>query len=129
MYHQLLTLFETPEQRRQSTNIHGVGSDRHEMVEHTRDLTEHCSDPLRTFRDIDVEQLLNSKRVALLVGHNGDVIETIEVRKSLIATMSYHSHNNGEIPYLEVGLVLNQLLSSTMKQTNMRIRTNDLFTL
>lgn len=107
--HQLLSLLETPQERSQSSNIHSVGQDRHKMVKDTGDLSEESSDPLCTLWNLNVEKLLNSKREALLVGHHGDVIQTIKVWQCL-----------------QVCLVLNQLLSSSVQQSDVWIRANNL---
>ena len=78
------------------------------MVEDSGNLAEHCSDPLGTLGHLDIEQLLNSERVDLLVGHHRNVVQTIKVWQGL-----------------EVGLVLDQLLSTTMEQTDVGVCTND----
>jgi hypothetical protein len=103
-YHELLTLLETPQERCQSTNVHGVGKNRHEVVQNTGDLSEQSTNPLGSLRNIDVKQLLNSQREALLVRHHGDIVKSIEVGQSL-----------------HIGLVLDQLLGTTMQQTDVRI--------
>jgi len=82
-YHELLTLLEPPQEGRQCANVHGVGEDGHEVVKDTGDLSKQGTDPLGSVGDLDVEQLLNGKRETLLVGHHGDVVETVEVWKSL----------------------------------------------
>jgi hypothetical protein len=53
------------------------------MVEDSGDFGEHSSDPFRPLGDLNVQQLLNSQRKTLLVGHHGDVIKSIEVWQSL----------------------------------------------
>jgi hypothetical protein len=103
-YHELLTLLETPQERCQSTNVHGVGKNRHEMVQDTRNLAEQSADPLGSLGNFDVKQLLNSQREALLIRHHRDIVKTIEVGQSL-----------------HVGLVLDQLLGTTVQQTDMGI--------
>ena len=108
-YHELLTLFETPQEGRQSTNIHGVGQDRHEMVQNPGNLAEQGTDVLGANGDVDVQQLLNSEREALLVGHHGDVVETVEVRQGL-----------------EICAVLDELLGTTVQQTNVGIGAHNL---
>jgi len=111
-YHELLTLLETPQERSQGTNIHGVGEDRHEVVQDTGDLAEQGTDPLGTLRNLNVEQLLNSQRETLLVGHHGDVVETIKVGQGL-----------------EVCLVLDQFLGTTVQQTDVGVCADNLFTI
>ena len=81
----------------------------HEVVQNTSHLAEQGSDPLSTIRDLNVQQLLDGQRKALLVGHHRNVVQTIEVRQGL-----------------HIGLVLDQLLSTTVKQTDVGIGANDL---
>jgi len=107
-YHELLTLFEPPQEGSQSTNIHCVGEDGHEVVQDTGNFAEHGPDPLSTLGDLDVQQLLDGQRKALLIGHHRDVVQTIEVRQGL-----------------HVGLVLDQLLGTTVKQTDVGIGANN----
>ncbi|KAI6770051.1 hypothetical protein HG530_004680 [Fusarium avenaceum] len=111
-YHKLLTFLETPQERCQSTNIHSVGENGHQMVENTGDLAKQCSDELGSLRNFNVEKLLHGEREALLVGHHGDIIESIEVGKGL-----------------EICLVLDQLLGTSVQQTDVRIGSDDLFTI
>ena len=107
-YHELLSLLETPKERRQSTNVHGVGQDRHAVVQDSSKLAEQGSNPLATLRNLNVEELLHGKSEALFVGHHGDVVETVEVREGL-----------------KVGLVLDQLLGTTVQKTDVGIGSND----
>lgn len=102
--HQLLALLEAPQERRQRTNIHGVGQDSHQVVEDAGQFAEERSNPLGTIGNVDVEELLDGEGEALLVGHHGDVIQPVEIRESL-----------------EIGLVLDQLLGSAVKQTDVRV--------
>lgn len=111
-YHELLTFLETPQERCQSTNIHRVGKDGHEVVQNACHLTEQCADVLGSLGDLNVQQLLNSQGEALLVGHHGDVIQSVEVWQGL-----------------HVGLVFDQLLGTTVKQTDVGIGADDLFTI
>jgi hypothetical protein len=108
-YHQLLTLLETPQEGSQGTDVHGVGKDGHEVVQDTGELAKQGSNPLGTLGDLDVEELLNGQGEALLVGHHGDVVQSVEVRQGL-----------------HISLVLNQLLRTTVKQTDVGIGANDL---
>lgn len=41
------------------------------------------SDPLRTEWGLDVEQLLHSQRVGLLIAHHGNIVQTVKVGQSL----------------------------------------------
>jgi hypothetical protein len=108
-HHELLTLLETPQERSQRTNIHGVREHGHEVVQDTGHLAKQCPDPLGTIGELNVKQLLDGQSKALLVGHHGNVIQSIEVRQGL-----------------HIGLVLNQFLGTTVKQTDVRIGANDL---
>jgi hypothetical protein len=111
-YHELLTLLETPQEGSQGTNIHGVRKNRHQVVQDAGDFTKHGTDPLGTLWDLNVEQLLNSKGETLLVGHHGNVVETIKVGQGL-----------------EVCLVLDQLLGTTVQQTDVGVCADNLFTI
>ena len=79
------------------------------MVQDPRDLAEQRADPLGALGDLDVEQLLDGEREALLVGHHGDVVEAVEVGQGL-----------------QVRLVLDQLLGAAVQQPHMRVRPHDL---
>ena len=65
-----------------------MGGDGHKVVQHSCDLAEQRADPLGTIGDLDVQQLLNGERETLFVGHDGDIVETIEVGKRLYGTVS-----------------------------------------
>lgn len=78
------------------------------MVEDTGNLAKQSPDILGSNGDIDIEKLLDSEGEALLIRHHGNVIETIEVGQSL-----------------EVGLVLDQLLGTSMKQADVGVGTNN----
>lgn len=82
------------------------------MVEDSSDLSKQCPDPLGSLGDLDVEQLLCRQGKALLVRHHGHIVQAVEVRQSL-----------------EVRLVLDQLLSTTVQQSDMRISPHDLLTI
>ncbi|WPK23943.1 hypothetical protein PUMCH_001193 [Australozyma saopauloensis] len=110
--HQLLSLLETPQERSQTTHIHNVGQHRHTVVQHTGDLTKQGTDILGSQRNLNIKKLLHSKREHQLVGHHGDVVQTVKVGQSL-----------------HVCLGFNQFLGTTMKQTNVRVRTDNLLTL
>lgn len=108
-YHELLTLLETPQERCQSTDIHGVGQDGHEMVQNPGDLAKHGADVLGTDGDVDVQQLLNGQREALLVGHHGDIVEAVEVGQGL-----------------QVCAVLDELLGAAVQQSNVGVGAHNL---
>lgn len=79
------------------------------MVQNTGDLAEQSTDPLGTLGDLDVQQLLDGQGEALLVGHHGDIVQTVEVGQRL-----------------QVCLVLDQLLSTTVQQTDVGICADNL---
>jgi len=109
-YHQLLTLLETPQEGCQSTNIHSVGKNRHQVVQHSGDFTEKRTNPLCSLWYLDVQELLNSQTEALLVGHHRDVVQTVKVWQGL-----------------KVCLVLDELFCSTVQQSNVGVCANNLF--
>jgi DNA-directed RNA polymerase I and III subunit RPAC1 len=79
------------------------------VVQDARDLAKQRPDPLGALRDVDVEQLLDGQREALLVGHHADVVEAVKVRQRL-----------------QVGAVLDQLLGAAVQQPDVRVRPDDL---
>lgn len=81
---------------------------RHEVVQNAGDLSKHCADPLGSLGNLDVEQLLDSKREALLIRHHRHVVQSVKVGQRL-----------------EVGLVLDQLFRATVEQADMGVRPND----
>jgi hypothetical protein len=108
-YHELLTLLEPPQERCQSTDVHGVRQNRHEMVQDAGDFGKQGPDVFCANRNVNIQQLLDGQRKALLVGHHGDVVEAVEIRQRL-----------------EVGPVLDQLLGSAMQQANVRVGAHNL---
>merc|ERR1712179_250220 len=84
--------------------IKDVSSNPHDVVEDPGELPEEHPDVLGPDGHIDVEQLLHGERVGLLVAHHGDVVQPIKVRESL-----------------QVGLVLDKLLSASVQQTNVGV--------
>uniref|UniRef100_A0A8W7PRP2 Uncharacterized protein n=1 Tax=Anopheles coluzzii TaxID=1518534 RepID=A0A8W7PRP2_ANOCL len=103
--HHLLALLEQPEEGREGADVQRVRTDRHDVVQDARDLREQHADVLGPQRDVDVEQLLDRERVALLVAHHRHVVEPVEVRQRL-----------------RVRLVLDQLLGAAVQQPDVRIR-------
>jgi len=79
------------------------------MVQDARDLAKHGTDELGARGDLDVEQLLDSQREDLFVGHHGYVVETVEVGQGL-----------------HIRLVLAQLLGTAVQQADVGIGTDDL---
>ena len=107
-YHKLLSLLESPQKRRESANVHGVRQNGHEVVEDTGELAKQGTNVLGTLGNLDVEQLLDGQGEALFIGHHGDVVEPVEVRQGL-----------------NVGLVLAELLGTTVQQANVGIGADD----
>ena len=66
------------------------------------------SNKLCSNRDVNVQQFLHGKRVALLVAHHGHVVQPVEVREGL-----------------NVVLVFNELLRAAVQQPNVRIGPHD----
>lgn len=81
------------------------------MVQDTGDLGKQGSNVLGTVGNLNVEKLLNGKSKALLVGHHGDIVQTVKVGQSL-----------------KIGLVLDQLLGASMQQTDVGVGSDDFFT-
>lgn len=81
-----------------------MGQNGHEMVEDAGQFAEQGADVLGAVGDLDVEQLLDSKGKALLVGHHGDVVETVKVRESL-----------------QIRLVFDELLGTTVQQADVGV--------
>ena len=79
------------------------------MVENAGNLSKQSSDILGSIGNLNVQKLFNSKSKALLVRHHRNVVQSIKVRQGL-----------------EIGLVLDQLLGTSVQQTDMGIGTNDL---
>ena len=67
----LLTLLKEPEERGECANVEGVGGDAHNVVEDARELAKEGADVLGTLRHLNVQQLLNRKRVRLCTGWSG----------------------------------------------------------
>lgn len=109
-FHELFPLFETPEEWRQRTDVHGVGEDRHEVVEDAGDLAEQGANPFGALGHFDVEQFFDGEGETLFVCHHGDVVEAVKVGERL-----------------EVGFVFDQFLRATVQETDVWIRTYDLF--
>jgi hypothetical protein len=80
------------------------------MVQDAGDFTEQGTDVLGADWDIDVQQLLDSQREALLVGHHGDIVEPVKVGQSL-----------------EICPVLDELLCASVQQSNVRVGAHNLF--
>lgn len=79
------------------------------MVQDTSDLSKQGSNPFGTLRHLDVQQLLDREREALLVGHHGAVIQPIKVGQGL-----------------QVCFVLAQLLGSSVQQADVGVGAHNL---
>jgi len=108
--HKLLALLETPKERREGADVHGVRQNRHKVVQNTRDFAKQRPNPLGPFWDLDVKEFFHSDGEALLVGHHGDVVQSVKVRQCL-----------------QICAILNQFLRPAVKQPNMWICTHDFF--
>lgn len=82
-----------------------VRKNSHAVVEDTGNLAKHGTDPLGTLRDLNVEELLDGTGVAELVGHHRDIVESVKVREGL-----------------GVGLVFDELLGTSVEQTDVRLQ-------
>lgn len=108
-YHKLLTLLETPQERRQSADVHSVRQNRHKMVQNSSDFAKKGPDVLGADGDVDVQQLLDSQGEALLVGHHGDVVQTVKVGQGL-----------------QICPVLDELLCATVQQADVGVGAHNL---
>lgn len=80
------------------------------MVQNSSNLSKQGTNVLGTVGDLNVEKLLNGEGKTLLVGHHRNVVQSIEVGESL-----------------KIGLVLDQLLGTSVEQTDVRVGTDDFF--
>jgi len=81
------------------------------MVQDAGDFTEQGTDVLGANWNVDVKQLLDSQREALLVGHHRDIVESVKVWQGL-----------------EVCPVLDELLCASVQQSNVGVGAHNLFT-
>jgi hypothetical protein len=79
------------------------------MVQNAGDFTKQGTDVLGADWDVDVQQLLDSQREALLVGHHRDIIESVKVWQGL-----------------EVCPVLDELLCASVQQSNVGVGAHNL---
>src|SRR5262249_51543904 len=107
-HHQLFALFETPERRRQRTNVHRLRRDVEKMRKYATDLGIKNTDQLPADRHLDAEELFHRKAERMLLVHRRDVIETVEIRDRL-----------------QISLRFDQLLGAAMQETDMRINALD----
>ena len=80
------------------------------MVQDPGDLAEQHADILGARRRRDAQQFLDAEREGVLLAHRRDVIQAVEIGSRL-----------------EIGLVLDQLFSAAVEQTDMRIGPLDHF--
>lgn len=86
-----------------------MGGDGHDVVFDTGDFAKQGTDVLCSLGDLDVEQLLDGQREALLVGHHRDVVQTVKVGQGL-----------------QVGAVLDELLGAAVQQADVGVGTHNL---
>jgi hypothetical protein len=115
------------------------------VVQDSRDLTKQSPNPLSTVWKLDVKQLLDSQREALLVGHptaishaanfpdsnpslHRDIVQTVKVRQCLLSSIPTSLVTLSQTN-LKVSLVLNQLFCSSVKQSDMWIGPQDLLSI
>lgn len=75
-----------------------------EVAQNPSKLSIHGANVPRAYRHLNLEQLLDSQRKALLLDHRGPVVEAVKVREGL-----------------KVRFVLYELLSTAVQQANMGI--------
>ena len=63
-HHQLFTLFEAPERRRQRADVHGLRRDVQKVRQDAADFGIENADQLAAHRDLDAEQLFDGQRKA-----------------------------------------------------------------
>ena len=102
--HQLLALFEGPQEGRQRADIHRVGRHVQKMIEHPADFGIEHADRLAARRRLDTQQLFRCKREGVLLVHRRDIVEPVEIGHGL-----------------QIGLVLDQLLGAAVQQADMGI--------
>src|SRR5690606_34106819 len=102
--HEIFALTEGIEEHRHGSDVERVRTERHQMVQNTRDLVEHHADVLGPQGHFDAQQPLNRHDVGVLVAHHGDVVETVHVRQRL-----------------QIGTMLGQFFGGTVQQTDVRV--------
>src|SRR6266699_2767405 len=103
-YHQLLALLKAPQRRGERADVHGLGRDVEQMRQQPADLGIEHPDELRAFGHMDAQQLLGCQAERMLLVHRRDVVESVEIGQGL-----------------QIGLVFDQLLGSTVQQADVRI--------
>ena len=109
-HHQLFAFLETPQRRRQRTDVHRLRGHVQEMRQDAADLAVEHADQLRPPRHLDAEQLFRGETECVFLIHRRDIVEPVEIRDRL-----------------QIGLGLDQLLGAAMQKSDMRIDTFDDF--
>src|SRR5690606_29652030 len=104
--HEIFALTEGIEEHRHGPHVERVRTERHQVVQNTRDLVEHHADVLGPQGNSYAQQPLNRHDVGVLVAHHGDVVETVHVRQRL-----------------QIGTMLGQFFGGTVQQTDVRVST------
>jgi hypothetical protein len=103
-HHQLFAFLKAPQRRRERTDVHGLGGDIEQMRKQPSDFAIKDADELCSARKRDAQELFRRQAERMLLVHRRYVVEAVEIRDRL-----------------QISLVLNQLLGTAMKQTDMRI--------
>src|SRR5262245_52764251 len=103
-YHQLLALLKAPQRWGERTHVHGLRGHVEQVRKEPADLRVEHADELPSLGHLQLEELLACKAERMLLIHRRHIIETIEIADGL-----------------QIGLVLNQLLSTAVKQPDVRI--------
>ncbi len=111
-HHQLFTVLEAPDRRRQCADVHGLGRRVHDVRQDAADFREQHADQLTTLRHFEAQQLFDRQAEGVFLIHRRHVVETVEIRD-----------------ILQVGARFHQLFGAAMQQANMRIDSFDHFTI
>ena len=103
-HHQLLALLEAPQRRGERADIHGLGGYVEEVRQEPADLVIEHANELGALGHLEAQQLLAGEAEGVLSVHRRDVVEPVEVADRL-----------------QIGLVLDQLLSATVQQADVGI--------
>ena len=114
-----------------------MGSNPHDVVEDPGQLSKEHPDILGPEGHVDVEQLLNSQRIGLFIAHHGHIVKSIKVGESLhifnfkgmyIVHICMLIAESGKLTgiyinyiNLQICLVLNKLLSASVKKPNVGV--------
>src|SRR5262245_10497077 len=103
-HHQLLALLKAPQRWGERAHVHGLGGHVEQVRKKPPDLRVEHADELRSLGHLQLEEFLAGKAERMLLVHRRHIIEAIEIADGL-----------------QIGLVLNQLLSTAVKQTDVWI--------